>query len=877
MKTPKRLFTLPFRTRGDVRADIADEFSFHLEMRTDELVGAGLSEAEARAQAAREFGHRASSARILTDLGAHVERRRRIGRFVAELRQDAALGLRLLRRGPGFAAIAILTLALGVGANTAIYSVLDAVLLRPLPYPQPDRVVMVSETLENGNPNSSSGGAFLDWRAGQTQFDALALTGRVSANLRGDGAPIRLDGMEVSHEFLQVLGVPPLLGRGFLPDEDRPGGRNNVVLITEELWRSRFAGDPAIVGRDLVLDEVPRTVIGVLPRGAWMLKGDSFFIPAVLAPNTDRARRAPHWAGVFGRLAPQTTVARADAELKAIKRQLNPEYPAFKQKWSVVVQPVTEVIGGMARTPLMILLGAVSLVLLIACANVANLLLARGCHREQELAVRAALGASGGRLVRQVLTENLMLALLGGVASLAVAFAGVEVLRRFTADAMPIAFTPRLDVQVLLFSLAVTLASGPVVGLLPALRARRPDLSAAMNTGSKGAGAGGRQRTRSMLVVAEVALTVILLASAGLLLRSLARTAAADPGFEPARVLAFDLSLPDVSYTSRDKRLLFATELVARLRALPGVDAAGTGMAIPFSGGGYGEYFRRPGADAREAVTGRMDFVSPGYLEALGTRLLAGRRLTEADNRSDAPRVAVISEETVRALFPDRDAIGQPLVISGNTWQVVGVIADVVDRRLDVPRRAFGYVPSAFNMSQISVAVRTPLDPLSLVASVRAEVARLDGGVAVAAPRALDRAMADSMAQRTIVLALVGAFAVAALLLAAVGLYGVMAYAVATRRREFGVRMAFGAMPRDLVRQVLRGGLGLTAVGLLAGLIGATGAARLLASELYQVRGADPLVIAGTAVTVVVVAVLACGVPAWRASRLDPMAALRSE
>jgi predicted permease len=877
MKTFKRLFRLPFRTRDDVRADIADEFTFHLEMRTADLVRTGMSEHDARAQAAREFGHRASSAQILANLGEHVERRRRIGRFAAELRQDAALGLRLLRRGPGFAAVAIFTLALGVGANTAIYSVLDAVLLRPLPYPQPDRVVMVSETLENGEPNSSSGGAFLDWRVRQTQFDALTLTGKVSANLRSDGAPVRLDGMEVSHEFLQVLGIPPLLGRSFLPEEDRPGGRNNVVLITEELWRSRFGADPAIVGRDIVLDEVPRTIIGVLPRGAWMLKGDSFFVPAVLAPNTDRARRSPHWAAVFGRLASNTTVARADAELKAIKRQLNPEYPPFKQKWGVVVQPVTDVIGGLARTPLMILLGAVSLVLLIACANVANLLLARGCHRQQELAVRAALGASGGRLVRQVLTENLMLALLGGLASLVVAYAGVEVLRRFTSDAMPIAFTPRLDLQVLLFSLAVTLVSGPVVGLLPALRARRPDLSAAMNTGSKGAAAGGRQRTRSTLVIAEVALTVVLLASAGLLLRSLAKAAAADPGFEPARVLAFDLSLPDVSYTSREKRLLFTTELVTRLRALPGVEGAGTGMAIPFSGAGYGEYVRRPGAGASEAVTGRMDFVSPGYLEALGTRLLAGRYLTGADNRTDAPRVAVISAETVRALFPDRDAIGHPLVIGGDTWQVVGVIGDVVDRRLDVPRRAFGYVPSAFNLSRISVVVRTPLDPLSLVASVRDEVARLDAGVAVAAPRALDRAMAESMAQRKVVLSLVGTFAIAALLLAAIGLYGVMAYAVAMRRREFGVRMAFGAMRQDLIRQVLRGGLGLTGAGLLFGLIGAIGVARLLASELFQVRGSDPLVLAGTAVTVITVAVMACGIPAWRASRLDPMTALRTD
>jgi predicted permease len=873
----KRLFRLPNRSREDVRADITEEFAFHLDMRTDELVREGKTRDAARAQALREFGRGDASAQALAGLGDRVERRRRVGQFAAELRQDAALGLRLLARGPGFAAVAILTLALGVGANTAIYSVLDAVLLRPLPYPEPDRVVLVSETLENGNRNSSSGGAFLDWRTHQTQFDALVLTGRVSYNLRGEGVPERLTGMEVSHELLDVLRIPPLLGRGFLPDEDRPGGPTNVVLLTEELWRSRFGADPSIVGRTIVLDEIPRTVIGVLPRGAWMLKEDSFFVPAVLSPGTERASRSGHWAGVFGRLAPNATVAQADAELKTIKQRLNSQYPSFKQKWSVAVQPVTDIIGGLARTPMMILLGAVSLVLLIACANVANLLLARGCHRQHELAVRGALGASGGRLVRQILTENLMLALLGGLAGLVVAYIGVDVLRTFTAGAMPITFAPRLDLRVLLLSLAVTIATGPVVGLLPALRARRADLSAAMNTGSKGAGSGGRQRTQSTLVVAEVALTVVLLASAGLLLRSLAKTASADPGFEPARVLAFEVSLPAASYASGEKRLAFSADLLSRLRALPGVEAAGTGMAIPFSGGGYGEYFRRPDGAEREPVIGRIDFVSAGYLEALNTRLLAGRRLSDADNRLGGPRVAIISEETRRMFFPRGDAIGQPLIVRAQTWQVVGVIADVVDRRLDVPRGAFAYVPSAFNLSRMSVVVRTPLDPMSLVAGVRAEIARIDPGVAVASPRALDRAMADSMTPRKVVLALVLTFAAVALALAATGIYGVMAYAVATRRREFGIRMACGATREGLLRHVLGGGLRVTSIGLPLGLAAAVVMARLLESELYQVRGSDPLVIAGTAATVIAVALLACWVPAWRASRFEPTAALRAD
>jgi predicted permease len=872
----KRLFAHVSRTRDEVRGDIADEFAFHLDMRADELVREGLTRDEARRQAEREFGRADASARALAALGDGLEQRRRAGRFLGELWQDAGHGLRLLRRSPGFAAVAVLTLALGIGANTAIYSVLDAVLLRPLPYPEPDRVMMVSELRADGGQNSVAGGAFLDWRAHQTTFDALTMTTPVSYNLRGE-VPERLTGLEVSHEFLTVLGISPLLGRGFLPDEDRPGGRNNVVILTEDLWRSRFGADASIVGRTLVLDEVPRTVIGVLPRGAWLVKDATFFVPLVLTPGSGRAERQGHWGGVFGRLATTATVVSADADLKRIKQQLNREYPEFKQKWSVAVQPVTEVIGGLARTPMLILLGAVSLVLLIACANVANLLLARGCHRQQELAVRAALGASGGRLVRQVLTENLMLALLGGLAGIAVAYVGLDMLRRFTDDALPITLTPRLDLQVLLVSLGITVVTGPLVGLLPALRARRPDLSAAMNSGSKGASSGGRQRTQSLLVVAEVALTVVLLASAGLLLRSLARAASVDPGFEPSRILAFQVSLPDVSYESAEKRLTFAGELLSRLRALPGVEGAGTAMAIPFVGGGYGEYFYRETREDAEAVIGRMDFVSPGYLEALGTRLLTGRRFTDADNRIGGPRIAVISEWTMRRFFPKGDAIGQLITVQGQQWQIVGVIADVVDRRLDVPHGAFAYVPSAFNTSQISVILNTSLDPMSLVATVKAEVARIDPGVAVASPRSLDRAMAESMTQRKVVLALVGVFAAAALLLAAIGLYGVMAYSVATRQREFGIRMAFGAVRQDLIRQVLRGGLALTSVGVLVGLAGAVGVARLLASELYQVRGSDPLVITGTAVTVVAVATAACLVPAWRASRVEPMGALRVE
>ena len=873
----RRLFSFITRSRDDIRRDIEDEVAFHLEMRIDDLTRAGASDADARAQALREFGERGRAAKALAAIDEGIERRRGATRVFSELWRDASIGLRLQRRNPGFAAVAVLTLALGIGANTAIYSVLDAVLLHPLPYPEPNRILLVSETLDDGSPNNVSGGAYLDWRTHQTRFSALALVGQVQYNLRGTGAPERLSGLEVSHELLDVLGIPPLLGRGFLPQDDAPGGQNDVVIITEELWRTRFGADPNIVGTRIVLDEVPRVVIGVLPARAWLFKDDAFFVPAVLMPGTARAARAPHWAMVLGRLADGATVAQADAELKTIKQQLTGEYPTFKRRWSVVAQPAVAVLGGMTRTPMLILLGAVSLVLLIACANVANLLLARGCHRQQEIAVRAALGASGPRLVRQLLVENLTLALVGGLAGTWIAYVGVALLRRVAAAVAPIAFTPSIDGRVLLFSLAVTIATAALSGLLPALRARRSDLNVALTNGGRGATAQGQHRTQSALVVLEVALTVILLASAGLLFRSLANAASVDPGFEPDRVLAFDVSLPDVSYTSREKRLAFVAELVRRLRALPGVEAAGSGMAVPFSGGGYGEFFRRPEASDRETTTGRVDYVSPGYLEALGTRLVAGRRLVDADNRPDAPRVAVISDTTVHRFFPDGSAIGESLRIAGDTYQVVGVVRDVADRRLDAPRRPFAYLPQALNTSRMAVVVRTPLPPASLIESVRREVARIDPGVALANARTLDLAMAASMLQRKVILALVGVFALLALVLASIGLYGVQAYAVATRRREFGIRLAFGAMKRDVVGQVFRSGARLTGVGIIIGVAGALGAGRLLASELYRVAPADPLVLASTAATIVIVTLVACGLPAWRAASADPVVALRVE
>ena len=607
----KRLFRFPSRSRDDVRSDIAEEFRFHLEMRIQELTQAGLDPEIARVQALQEFGDPDSGATRCSVHGERLERQRRAARLAGELRQDTTVALRQLAAAPGFAIVAILTLALGIGATAAIFSALDAVLLRPLPYPGPDRLVEVFEINDSGRRNSVSGGAFLDWREHQTQFDSLTLVGPVTANLRATAAPERLTGLEVSHDFLRVFGITPILGSGFLPEHDTPGASNDVVILTEELWRSRFGSDPSVVGTSVVLDEVPRTVLGILPNRAWIFREAQFLVPAVLTPGTSRSKRSPHWAEVYGRLEPGITAMRADAELKTVKQQLASQYPAFKQKWNVSVEPLHDVLSTDRRAVLVTLLGAVALVLLIACANVANLLLARACRRQHEMALRRALGATSARLMRQMLTESAILAGFGGGAGIALAAWGVRVVGVLMTDVVPQAMSPHLDARVLVFAVALSGSTAFVFGMVPAWRAARSGNEGALKNGGRTATASSQRRTQSLLVVAQVALTVVLLSGAGLLLRSLANAAAVDPGFDPQRALAFDLSLPSATYPTAEARLAFSSEVLRRLRGLPGVSAAGAGMAVPASGGGFGEYLATPGKTAPRTTYSGVSTIFP--------------------------------------------------------------------------------------------------------------------------------------------------------------------------------------------------------------------------------------------------------------------------
>jgi predicted permease len=852
--------------RDRFEAEMADEMRAHLELEAEARRARGAAGDTARRDAVLAFGHVESLKESVRD--------RRAGRWLGQTAQDVRYAIRLLAKWPAFSTVVIGTIALAVGGAAAIFSAFDAALVRPLPYPAPERLVQIVELLDDGSRNSVSGGAFVDWRNNATRLDSAVILGGVTANLRrGRGAAERLAGARASHELLRVFGIAPIAGRGFGPDDDRPGGANDVVLLTEVLWRTRFGADPAIVGSTITLDELPRTVIGVVPDGAYFERDVQFFIPAVL-DAADRGQRTGHWAVVFGRMTPGTTVPQLDAELKAIKRRLNPAYPSFKRDWGVQVLGLQADLAQHARPLLLALGAAVGLVLLIACANIANLLLARAWMREREVALRAALGAGSARLARQLLTESAILALIGGAAGLGLATLAIGALATQAVDFLPPAMAPRLDFRVAGFALGVSLLTGLLFGVLPAWRARRPNLVDAMRRDGPTSTA-RRPASQAALVVGQVALTVILLVSAGLFGRSLFRAVTSDPGFTPDRVLAFDLSLPDATYPNPESRLAFSAAVIERLRALPGVRAAGTAMGIPFAGGGFGEFLSAvPQPQRGDLVLGRVDYVSDGFFEALGARLRAGRFLTADDNRRNARPVAVVNEAVVRQFFPNTDPVGRTIYFNG-PFEIVGVIDDIVDRRLDLAHAPRLYLVQARSPFSFSIVVGTDGDPGRLAGTVQQAVRGVDAGVAAVNVRTLEQAMAQSMTDRRLAVWVVVLFAVAALTLASLGVYGVMADAVSVRRRELCLRMALGAGRGHVIRSVVAGGLGLAAAGLAIGSLGAAAASRWLQDLLFEVRPSDPLVFAGAIATIALVAVAASFGPAMRATRLDAIATLR--
>ena len=600
---------------------------------------------------------------------------------------DLRFAFRQLAKSPGLVAVAILTLALGIGANTAIFSIVDALLLRPLPYSEPDRIVQVWEAPNTGGLAIACGGVFMDWQDHTTQFESIAAAHQADKNLMGDGDPIRISGLEVSADYLRVLRIKPALGRGFSPEDDSPGGEHHVVIISHELWQSRFHGDAGLVGRVIRIDAANYTVAGVLPPNAFVAANVGFLTPAAIrAEEWKQSRDYNYVCSVIARLKPGATILQAQGELNTVKRALNPSYPKFKEPWTVTVQPLQEALFGNTRPYMLTLLAAVGVVLLIACVNVANLLLAKASSRQGEMALRVALGATPGRIIRQLLVESLLLAFVGGavgvlLGSFAIAplisFAGVQGISGITID---------VDTRVLAFALAISGATGLLFGLFPALSLARPDLNQHLKEGLRGSTAGSRSRLQSLLIVSETVLTVILLVSAGLLLRSFVAALHANPGFNREKVLTFDLTQPNSKAPTPGHRVRFVQQVLQRIEQIPGVAGAGMVSSTPMNGiVGYGDQVSREDRpETRNDLNASFDSVAGDFFKVVGIPLLRGRFFTEADNDEKAPKVMIINEALAKRFFGEDDPLGRLLHFKNAAWEIVGVVGNVRQFQLDI-------------------------------------------------------------------------------------------------------------------------------------------------------------------------------------------------
>lgn len=806
--------------------------------------------------------------------------------------QDLRFALRQLRRRPGFAAVAVLTLALGIGATTAIFSVAHSVLFRPLPLPQPDRLVMVWES--NPEPgwnerNVVSSGNFMDWRDQATVFEGMAaFSWRYGVGLiGGDGEPERVMARRGSPDLFRVLGVSPALGHGFgSTGESAVSGPR--AILSHGLWTRRFGADPGIVGRTVTVNENPVTVIGVMPQEfrVPVVEADLWF--PVVFDEEDRQSRKSHQWQVVGRLSDGTTLEQARSEMQAIAERQRERFPQFMAGFDTRVIPFRADMVGQASDLVLILLGVVVVVLLIACSNVANLLLARTAAREREVAVRGALGASRGRLARQLLTEGAVLALLGGAAGVTLAAGGTDLLVALAPSDIPLIEQARIDGTVLAFAAGASLLSTLLFALAPALRASRSDPQESLRTAPDRAGGGRDSALGRAVLVAEVALSVLLLAGAGLLVRSFVQLQEVDPGFQAENLLAVSLDLPRSRYSGTEDHVSFYRSVIGRIEEIPGVVSAAGTPEPPIIG--FNNTFSfvvegrpRPGPDPREDPV-EVRAVTPGYLRNLGIPLVAGRGIEERD-RADAPRVAVMNQSLARKYWPDGDAVGKRINFdedrSGPWWTVVGVAADTRDAGLEEPPSPALYIAHAQKrwswMSWMTLLVRTAGAPGSVSGAVEAAVHEQDDHLPIHRLAPVTELFAESQARRRFATGLLGGFAALALLLGAVGIYGVISYSVARRRREIGIRMSLGAARRRIARHVVGDALRVAGVGAGLGLLGALILTRFLEGLLYAVPPRDPVTLAAAAAVIGVVAVVASWLPARRAMGLEPVEVLRAE
>lgn len=809
--------------------------------------------------------------------------------MIRDLLQDTRYGARMLRKSPGLTGVAVLSLALGIGAISTIFSFVNGVMLRPLPYHEPERLVLLDETaFKRGVPSMNvSFPNFVDWREQNHSFEDIACydTGgfAIAGGGPGGGAePEQLQGAFVNQGLFEILGIAPILGRTFTADEDQPD-HDQVVILSYGLWQRRFGADPSALNQTVLLDNRSRTVIGVMPKGFQFPEVAEAWGP--LALNTKIYTRTDHGLSAIARMKPTVTLEQAQAEMISIASNIETQNPITNEGLSVNVIALRAGLVGDYKKALLILLGVVGLVLLIACVNVANLLLARATARQKEIAIRAALGANRRRIFRQLMTESLLLGLTSGALGLVLALWGMELLLSAIPIDIPFWMKFDLDGRVVAFTAACSLLTGFVFGTAPAFEASNPDLNETLKEGGRSGAGGIRHRLRSLLVVAEIALSLVLLVGAGLMMRSFMSLQHVNAGINPEGVLTMNIALPGAKYRQPEKRIAFFSQLLERVRAVPGVQSAGTNSGLPLAGNNWGRSLTvegHPVLSVGEAPSINHCVISPNYFSAMGITILRGRDFDERDSR-EATKVTIIDERLAREYWPDEDPIGKRIRFGppedNEPWHtIVGVVREVKHSRLDASGRESVYLPfPQMPIGSSSLAIRTDRRPESLIAAVRNQVRELDPDLPLTRVMPMTEVLARSVWQPRLYTALFGVFAAVALILATVGIYGVMSYAVTQRTREIGLRMALGAQRQDVLKLVVGHGVVITAIGVGVGLVAAVALTRLMSSMLFGVTATDPTTFVAVSVLLTGVALGACFVPARRAAKVDPMVALRYE
>jgi predicted permease len=806
--------------------------------------------------------------------------------------QDLRYGLRMLLANPTFSLIAVLALALGIGVNSSIFSVVNGVLLKPLAYQDPDQLVRIWEKWGGFEQGSVAYLNFKDWRERNQSFDKMAAYRWAGFNFTGGDQPERLTGRQISSEFLTVLGISPALGRDFRPDEDREGA-SAVAIISDALWKRRFGSDPSVVDKTFILNDEPYQIVGVLPADFHYFTNADVLVP--IEASKMRALKERSWhpgTQVLARLQPGVSLAQARSDMTSIAAALGEEYPNSNKEHWVTLGSLYDATVGDVRNLLLMLLAAVSFVLLIACANVANLMLARASTRQKEIAIRSALGASRLRIMRLLMTESVLLALIGGALGLLTAYWGTSLALKSLPDALPRVHDIKVDANVLLFTLAASLITGVIFGLAPALQASNPNLNETLKEGGR-SGSSGRQGLRGVLVVAEIAISLVLLVGSGLLIRSFVALNHVSAGFDDRNLLTFDISLSSKEFKEAPKVHRFFKEFLEKIETLPGVESVATTELLPLGGSDSENQFyvsNRPKPSPSELPLAMFYLTSPGYLKAMRIPLQQGRFFEERDTLTSEP-VMVIDENMAREYFPGENPLGQHISMPTGPekaieFQVIGVVGHVKQQNLDTTEGAtvgsqmyisINQVPDEFISPGSTLVVRTATEPLSYLAAIRAELASLGGNATLSDAKTMEQLRGELIADRRFTLILVAIFSALALILASIGIYGVISYSVAQRTREIGIRMALGAGPRQVLSMVVGGGAKLAVIGITIGAAGALVLTRFIRSFLFGVSPSDPLTFIGISLILAGVALLASYVPARRAMKVDPNTALRYE